>query len=211
MIRDGRGDERCIRTPRRRPFDRFLYPVCSGCQLGKGRKIEAPRTVKRTCDFVVLCPFLSELLERSEEVVLFPRFFLFLACEHEIGSVRRARLSPAPWFERGIECWRRELLQPKRAGDRPTRRTLLLLDRFRVRLGSLALLLQLLGRFGLYAARERRGVSVPVTTLLSGSDEKRKEKRVKCLPLPSHRLRPSWTCSCPSLRATCRSALLQQE
>ena len=119
MIRDGRGDERCIRTPRRRPFDRFLYPICSGCQLGKGRKIEAPRTVKRTCDFVVLCPFLSELLERSEEVVLFPRFFLLLACEHEIGSVRRARLSPAPWFERGIECWRREL-QQKRAGDRPT-------------------------------------------------------------------------------------------
>lgn len=29
---------------------------------------------------MVLCPFLSELLERSEEIVLFPRFFLFLAC-----------------------------------------------------------------------------------------------------------------------------------
>lgn len=42
----------------------------------------------QTCDFVVLCPFLSELLERSEEVVLFPRFFLLLACERENVSAR---------------------------------------------------------------------------------------------------------------------------
>lgn len=61
----------------------------------------------RTCDFVVLCPFLSELLERSEEVVLFPRFFLLLACEHRnrVSTFRADRPSPTP-LEVGNECWR---------------------------------------------------------------------------------------------------------